>query len=37
MSARYGRSVAQESGLSRCQGLVSGVEDSPVVNNSRIE
>ena len=37
MFARYGRSVAHDSGLSRCQRLRSGVDYSPVVNNSRIE
>ena len=33
MSGRYGRSVALKTSCQDC----SGVEDSPVVNNSRIE
>ena len=42
MSVHYGPSVAQDSGISRFWNfkmawLSSGVEDSPVVNNPRIE
>ena len=35
MSAGYGCSVAQYSGVLRCQGLVLVLDYSPVVNNSK--